>query len=273
MSPWPSKETPEPGLPGGIVLRKTSLLDYPGKVGAVIFLPGCNLRCPWCHNGALNAPAESSARPLAQTPAGPPAQIPLEEALAHVYKRRRVLGGVVISGGEPCMDSRLPSLIEAIHELGLKVKLDTNGMYPQVLSQLFNRAQTRPDYLALDLKLAPARYGELLKTPSQGPPDPSGALKESAALLEGTEHEFRSLALPPLSHGGRAYFNQEDLEALSPLVDGAPWFFRPLRGGCLDPLWDTLEEGAGQAMERARQLAEAARALGKDGRTGEIESG
>lgn len=223
-------------MDAGVILRKTSLIDYPGLVSAVIFFPGCNLRCPWCHNGEL-------------VTGGPPAGfIPLDEALGFLEKRRRVLGGVVLSGGEPTLVPELPDLAGRIRAAGLKIKLDTNGMLPQALEKLFSSEKTRPDYIALDLKLAPERYGELLPPAGArgpgGPADPGGIkpaagerLRRSAALIRGSgiAHEFRSLSLPA------PYFGKEDLAALAPLAGTSPWHIRPfIPGNCLDPRWNAI---------------------------------
>jgi pyruvate formate lyase activating enzyme len=238
-----------------IRLRKTSLLDYPGKVAAVCFVRGCNLRCPWCHNREL---VLSGPVLLAGPGAGgeEPAFSP-EEVLAFLAKRRRVLGGVVVSGGEPCLWAGLPDIIAGIKGLGLPVKLDTNGTVPAMLERLLSREETRPGYIALDLKLAPSRYGELADRglAVSGGPSPGEALTQSAALIRhsGIDHEFRSIALPG------EVINEKDIEALAPLVDGAAWYFRPFQGGnCLDPAWDGREGGS------AETLAQKARDLGKN---------
>ena len=234
-----------------IALRKTSLLDYQGRISSVFFFSGCNLRCPWCHNRDL---VLGTAKDL----------IPLEDGLAYLRKRRSVLTGVVLSGGEPCLYDGLPLLIGEIKKLAIPVKLDTNGTLPIILDRLFSREETSPDYIALDLKIAPQRYVELLA----GGRPPAGKntasfragddLIQSAALIRGSgiAHEFRSLALP----GG--FFTAEDIEALAPLAGGhrngdmAPWYFRPFRGGnCLDPAWDSLEESGTAAESRCQALA------------------
>jgi pyruvate formate lyase activating enzyme len=224
-----------------VVLRKTSLVDYPGKIACTLFFPGCNLRCPWCQNAAL----VSGGVPAAEL-------IPFDEALAFIAKRRGVLGGVALSGGEPLLCEDLPSLIAAIKGLGLPVKLDTNGGKPEALARLFSRPETSPDYVALDLKSGKEPYF-------------SGRLAESARLISasGADYEYRSLALPR-GPGGEEWFTEEDVRRLAPLADGeAPWHFRAFRpGGCLDPSWDALRP-PDKAYREA--LAEAARALGKKG--------
>ena len=124
----------------------------------------------------------------------------------------------------------------------LPVKLDTNGMCPAMLEKLFCRKETSPDYIALDLKIAPERYVELLPaTHRQGTKEnafnPGEALIQSAALIRnsGITHEYRTLALP----GG--FISQTDMEALTPLANDAPWHIRPFRGGnCLDPAWNSF---------------------------------
>ena len=231
-----------------ILLRKTSLVDYPGKVSSVFFFAGCNLRCPWCHNRDL---VTGEAEGL----------VSVEDSLAHARKRRAVLGGVVLSGGEPCLYEELPALIEEIKKLRLLVKLDTNGTVPAMLEKLFSREETRPDFLSLDLKLAPARYRDFCRTTNKTEFDPGEALLQSAALIResGIKHEYRSLALPG------DFITAADIEALSPLADKAPWHFRPFRGsGCLDPAWDRLEEKPAEAAARVKALAEKARELGKN---------
>jgi pyruvate formate lyase activating enzyme len=211
-----------------IALRKTSLVDYPGKVAAVFFFFGCNLRCPWCHNRELVL-GGGNADPVS-----------LEEGMAHITKRRSLLGGVVLSGGEPTLYGELPELIRKIKSVGLAVKLDTNGMNPLMLETLFQQEETRPDYVAMDLKLAPSRYGELLPPSSGTAAEAEKALKESAALVcsSGIAHEFRSLALPA------GFFGPADIEALSPLAGGSLWHIRPFKpGNCLESAWDAYPPG------------------------------
>jgi pyruvate formate lyase activating enzyme len=141
--------------------------------------------------------------------------------------------------------------------MGLPVKLDTNGMNPPALEKLFSRAETRPDYIALDLKLPPGRYAGLL--PRGGGFDPGAALERSALLVResGIAHEYRTLALPG------ACLEAEDLSALAPLADNSPWYFRTfVPGNCLDPAWNSFPApGNGKAA----LLAGKARTLGKQG--------
>jgi pyruvate formate lyase activating enzyme len=248
-----------------VALRKTSLVDFPGKVAAVLFFRGCNLRCPWCQNRQLVVPD-----------APDDGLLPLEEALHHIEKRRAILGGVALSGGEPTLYAGLAALIARIKALGLAVKLDTNGMAPQTLEVLFRQSETTPDYIALDLKVAPARYVELggkvsdttageavakvsdtmssivARKVSDTTAEVGVHLQESAALIRasGILHEFRSLALPD------GFFADSDIDALAPLVDDAPWFFRPFQpGNCLDTAWDELPATSEDACAELAALA------------------
>ena len=239
-----------------LLLRKTSFVDYPEKCSAVFFLPGCNLRCPWCHNRELiTGRAENLSN--------------LEECLAHLEKRRNVLQGVVISGGEPCLWDELPEIIYKIKKvaiqddsLPLPVKLDTNGTFPAMLKKLFESKETRPDYIALDLKVSPRRYTELIAIDTHASEDPGVLLSRSAELIKasGIAHEYRTLALPP------AYITEKDIEELAPLADNSPWHFSPFRGGnCLDSEWDGKEESPEAAKSQAQALAKKAVELGKRG--------
>ncbi|MDR3248123.1 MAG: radical SAM protein [Treponema sp.] len=241
-----------------VILRKTSLVDYPGRLAGVLFFPGCNLRCPWCQNRGLvlgERTGETGEN-----------LISLDDALDHIARRKKVLGGVVLSGGEPLLYPQLGKIVNDIHDLGLRVKIDTNGMNPPALHELCKKETTKPDFIALDLKLAPERYAELLPGNGAGPAgqnpacrDPAKALAESAGLIRssGITHEYRSLALP------NNYFSVKDVEALCPLVDDSPWYFRSfVPGNCLDSSWDDFEKPAPNA---AKLLADRARELGKNG--------
>ena len=125
-------------------LNKTTLLDYPEHLAATLFLGGCNFLCPFCQNSSLVLPERY------------PDAIPLEEVLTFLKKRSHMLEGVCITGGEPTLQKDLPNLIASIKQLGLKVKLDTNGNLPDMLSYLLE--QNLLDYVAMDIKNSPAKY-------------------------------------------------------------------------------------------------------------------
>lgn len=127
-------------------LLKTSLLDYPGRLCASVYLAGCNLHCPFCHNSSLlKASVPSACSP--------------DELMDFLKKRRSILEGVCISGGEPALDPDLPNLLHHIKSLGYSVKLDTNGTYPQILSALISDGLI--DHVAMDIKGSPEKYPEI----------------------------------------------------------------------------------------------------------------
>lgn len=126
--------------------NKLTLLDYPEKVAATIFLGHCNFRCPFCQNGGLVLNPERE--PVILT----------EDVMKVLKKRQGILDGVCITGGEPTLHPDLPNFISEIKKLGYAVKLDTNGSRPQVIKYLVE--QNMIDYVAMDIKNAPLRYSE-----------------------------------------------------------------------------------------------------------------
>ena len=161
-------------------LQKLTLLDFPGKLACTVFLPGCNLRCPFCHNASLVLPGRST--PL----------MTQEELMEFLKGRKGKLDGVCITGGEPTLHRDLPQLVRQIKELGLACKLDTNGTRPEVLKQLLDAKLL--DYAAMDIKNSPAKYAATC-----GDVDVLEKVKESVRLLEesGMDHEFRTTVLHP----------------------------------------------------------------------------
>lgn len=161
-------------------IQKLTLLDYPGKVACTVFLNGCNFRCPYCHNAELLGDAE----PV----------MSVEGLLAFLQKRRGILDGVCITGGEPTLHPELAELIRSIRELGFAVKLDTNGYRPEVLGALLGEGLL--DYVAMDLKNGPDAYGETVGLPAVD----LDRVGESIRLLlaSGTEFELRTTVVHPL---------------------------------------------------------------------------
>lgn len=162
-------------------LQKLTLLDYPGKVACTVFLDGCNFRCPFCHNAEL---LEGGIEPV----------MSLEELLAFLNKRRGILDGVCITGGEPTLHPGLPELLGRIRALGYGVKLDTNGYRPEVLEALLGAGLL--DYVAMDLKNGPGAYGETV-----GLRDVQlDRIARSVRLLleSGVDFELRTTVVKPL---------------------------------------------------------------------------
>lgn len=126
-------------------LQKTTLLDYPGHVAAAVFTGGCNFRCPFCHNSEI---LSVNIKP----------KLSAGEVLSFLDKRKDVLQGVCITGGEPTLQPDLEAFIRIIRGLGLKVKLDTNGYETQILKRLVDSGLV--DYVAMDVKSGWSGYGK-----------------------------------------------------------------------------------------------------------------
>lgn len=185
-------------------LNKTTLLDYPEHVAATLFTGGCNFCCPFCHNGGL------VLCPGNQT------LILKEEVLAFLKKRRGILEGVCITGGEPTLQQDLPGFIREIKDLGYRVKLDSNGYRPGVLKRLLQEQLL--DYIAMDIKASKENYG---KAAGLRNPDLS-LIEESVELLKtgNIDYEFRTTVVKGIHGisefeeigrwlaGSRAYFLQ-----------------------------------------------------------------
>ena len=163
-------------------LQKLTLLDYPGKVACTVFTPGCNLRCPFCHNAPLVLP-ELVGQDTDE-----------EQVLSFLRKRQGVLDGVAITGGEPLLRRELPALLRSVKELGYAVKLDTNGSHPEALRAVV--ATGLVDYVAMDIKNSPAKYAATVGLPGF---DLTPVRQSAALLLEGTvDYEFRTTAVAEL---------------------------------------------------------------------------
>lgn len=157
-------------------LQKTSLIDYPEKVASVLFTPGCNLRCPFCHNWRI---AVDPQPPFLQEAA----------ALEILEKRKKYVDAVVITGGEPCMHKELPKFLAKLKERGFLVKLDTNGFFPDTLEECLASV----DYVAMDVKTCREKYKLL------GATDTSGLMHTMEILKTGkVPYEFRTTTVPEL---------------------------------------------------------------------------
>ena len=183
-------------------LQKLTLLDYPGKVACTVFLSGCNLRCPYCHNPGLVLPEQIEG-----------SEIPEAEVLSFLERRKGKLDGVCITGGEPTLQPELPEFLEKLRRLGYAVKLDTNGTNPAMLKALLQERVL--DYVAMDIKNSPSRYAETC-----GGIDCLSRVRESAALLmDGTvDYEFRTTVCAPLP-------TPRDMEELGRWLKGARRYF------------------------------------------------
>lgn len=226
--------------------QKTTLLDYPGHLAATIFLGGCNFRCPFCQNGGLVLTPENE----------PP--IPYEEVLQTLNKRKRILEGVCISGGEPTFSPELLQLITDIKKLGLLVKLDTNGSRPEVLRSLISDGLI--DYVAMDIKSAPETYAAACGFQ----PAPLTAIRQSVELLMNGElpYEFRTTVVGGLHTREdflsiRSWIGGCQSYYLQPYVDSehvlSHTFRPPTDGELLDAL-RIVQETIPHAAIRGREL-------------------
>ena len=182
-------------------LQKMTLLDYPGHVACTVFLGGCDLRCPFCHNYEL---AIGTA----------PAIMDEQELLRFLEKRRGILDGVAITGGEPCLRKDLPELLAQIREMGYGTKLDTNGFHPEMLRTLLDRGLV--DYAAVDIKNSPSKYA---LTAGVDKVDLE-ALAETIGLLteSGIDYEFRTTVVKELH-------TAEDFHWIGGMIKGAKRYF------------------------------------------------
>lgn len=193
---------------------KTTLLDYPEHVAATVFVGGCNFRCPFCHNAGLVIAPHTFDK------------ITEEEVLAHLKKRRGLLQGVCITGGEPTLQRDLAEFICRVKEFGYLVKLDTNGYLPEVLKALL--AENLIDYVAMDIKASPENYALTAGVSNFD----LGKISESIEVIKGNKiaYEFRTTVVKGIHTieefeeigkwiaGSRAYYLQSFRESENMLV-------------------------------------------------------
>ena len=178
-------------------LQKMTLLDYPGRVACTVFLGGCDMRCPFCHNAEL---IDGTAAPIMEE----------EELLRFLEKRKGLLDGVAFTGGEPTLRKDLPDLLRKVKAMGYPVKLDTNGMHPDMLRALLEEELI--DYVAMDIKNSPEKYALTAGLDSLD----LGPVFESIEILKNSsiEYEFRTTVVDELH-------NADDFEAIGKMIAGA----------------------------------------------------
>lgn len=183
-------------------LAKLTLLDYPGRTAATVFLAGCNMRCPFCHNAPLVTDADGAER------------IDEHTLRAFLRKRMGLLDGICVTGGEPTLRPDLPELLRMIKEYGYAVKLDTNGTSPRRLAALIDAGLV--DYVAMDIKNSPAKYPQTVGVPDFD----ITPVRESVALLSGglADCEFRTTAVAGLH-------TEEDFESIGDWLFGAKRYY------------------------------------------------
>lgn len=182
-------------------LQKMTLLDFPGHVACTVFLGGCDLRCPFCHNAELldmNAPEVMND----------------QELLKFLKGRQGLLDGVAITGGEPMMRNDLPELLEAIRELGFGIKIDTNGNHPKLLKSIVSSGLA--DYIAMDIKNSPERYVETIGLPAF---DTSKVRESIEYLMSGpVKYEFRTTVV-------KEFHDADSFRGIAEWISGAENYF------------------------------------------------
>ncbi|MFH0818295.1 MAG: anaerobic ribonucleoside-triphosphate reductase activating protein [Candidatus Micrarchaeota archaeon] len=178
-----------------------SFVDYPDNVCLTIFTGGCNYRCPFCHNADLVLSPEKFET------------VPLERMLFEITKRKKLIDGITISGGEPLLNENIMELITPVKEMGLAVKLDTNGAFPEQLKKLLDSGML--DYVAMDIKTSPEKYSEAC-----GIDVNFEQVRKSAELLRASpiNYEFRTTAVPGL-------VEKEDINNIGEWLFGAKNYY------------------------------------------------
>ncbi len=201
-------------------LQKLTLLDYPGQVACTVFTAGCNFRCPFCHNASLVLPGRIEGDDEAP------------EVLRFLEKRRGILDGVAVTGGEPLLHEDLPDFLRTVRAMGYRIKLDTNGSFPERLRAVVEEGLV--DRVAMDVKNAPDRYAE---TAGVRMLDVAAVERSKNYLLAGhVDYEFRTTVVRGLHTaeslrdaaawiaGAREYYLQQYRDSgdlLAPLGLGA----------------------------------------------------
>lgn len=212
-------------------LQKLTLLDFPGRLGCTIFLGGCNFRCPFCHNGNLVLHPEREQ------------EIGEEYILDFLRRRRGILDGVCITGGEPTLERDLPEFMWKVKNMGYQVKLDTNGYKPGVLKRLAGAGLV--DYVAMDIKNAPNRYAETAGVKELE----ILRIQESVDYLLGApvDYEFRTTVTRELHH-------REEFETIGRWLAGAKRYFLQNYQESDAVICPVYSGYSGEQLERFREI-------------------
>jgi anaerobic ribonucleoside-triphosphate reductase activating protein len=215
-------------------LQKLTLLDYPGNMACTVFTGGCNFRCPFCHNRSLVFLNENDS------------EISTEDIFDFLKTRNKVLDGVCITGGEPLLHKGIRDFIIRVRNLGLKVKLDTNGSNYEMLKQLIDEGLV--DYVAMDIKNSPEKYALTIGLENC---DLSEIEKSKDLLLEGkVEYEFRTTVV-------REFHEVADFEKIGAWIRGAKHYYLQNfedHGTCIR---DGLGEVSPDTLERMKETVSA----------------
>lgn len=184
-------------------IQKLTLLDYPGVVACTVFTAGCNFRCPFCHNAMLVLPEQIDDECLTD-----------DEVFGFLKKRRGVLDGVAVTGGEPLLHADMPEFLARVKELGYKIKLDTNGSNPELLSEIIKNKLV--DRVAMDIKNAPEEYARTIGLESF---DIAPVERSKEMLLRGDiDYEFRTTVVKEIH-------TKESLIGAAKWIEGAKEYY------------------------------------------------
>jgi len=179
--------------------QKTTLLDYPGHVAAIIWTVGCNFRCPFCYNTEL---VEEKSELFSE-----------EEILVFLEKRKDFLEGLVISGGEPFLQTDLKEFCKKVKKLGYKIKIDTNGTFPEKLKEFIDEKLV--DYLSMDIKAPEDKYSKL-----SGKKVDTKKIQESIEVIKSSdvEYEFKTTFVPEM-------LVKKDINSIGKWLNGSDKFY------------------------------------------------
>ena len=184
-------------------IQKLTLLDYPGVVACTVFTAGCNFRCPFCHNAMLVLPEQIDDECLTD-----------DEVFGFLKKRRGVLDGVAVTGGEPLLHADMPEFLARVKELGYKIKLDTYGSNPEFLSEIVKNKLV--DRVAMDIKNAPEEYARTIGLKSF---DIAPVERSKEMLLRGDiDYEFRTTVV-------KGIHTKESLIGAAKWIEGAKEYY------------------------------------------------
>lgn len=212
--------------------QKLTVLDYPGKVACIVFTPGCNFRCPFCHNAALVTHIDKDT------------YIDVSEVLAYLKKRQGLLDGVVITGGEPLLQDGIEKFIAEIKSLGYSVKLDTNGSFPEKLISIVEKGLV--DYVAMDIKNSKDKYGMTIGVEDF---DITPIEKSVDFLKQGkVDYEFRTTIV-------KNFHTLEDIQDIVVWLKGAHKYFLQNFVDSGDLITDGLEPVSALMLKEMKEKA------------------
>ncbi len=210
---------------------KLTLLDFPGCVACIVFTSGCNFRCPFCHNASLVTHTKDSE------------DISEDEILSYLKKRKGLIDGVVITGGEPLLQNGIEDFIIKVRDLGYKVKLDTNGSFPDKLKNLLDKGLL--DYVAMDIKNSKEKYSA-----TAGCEVNIADIEKSISLLEnsGVGYELRTTVTQELH-------NEDDIKNIALWIKRSPKYFIQNFKNSGDIVGENLSEFSKDGLEKLLKTA------------------